>query len=99
MPWKKTTAKKIATDLGIDIDEVRAKQHLMGLIRELRIKRKLTQAEFAKILGVSQGRVAQIESGIGTARLTYDVLFNALKALGYGCKLSPYPQRGISISA
>lgn len=99
MPWKKTSAKEIATDLGIDIDEVRAKQHLMELIRELRIKKNLTQVEFAKLLDVSQGRVAQIESGIGTAKLTYDVLFNALKALGYGCKLVPSPRRGISISA
>lgn len=98
MPWKTKPTKAIAKDLGIDIDEVRAKQHLMGLIKDLRLKKKLTQVDLAHRLNVSQGRVAQIESGIGTARITYDVLFNALKALDYGCKLAPYPQRGVSIT-
>jgi len=32
---------------------------------------------------VSQARIAQIESGIGTAKISFDVLFNILVALGY----------------
>jgi len=36
------------------------------------------QAALAKKLGISQARVAQIESGVGTAKVTFDVLFNML---------------------
>ena len=36
-----------------------------------------------KKLGVSQGRIAQIEAGIGTAQVSFDVLLNVLGELGY----------------
>lgn len=90
MPWKETSAEEIAHELNLNIEEVRQKQKLMKLIKDMRKKKKITQTQFATMLGVSQGRVAQIESGIGTARVTYDVLFRALRALGYDCKILPY---------
>lgn len=93
MPWKEMTAEEIADVLDISIEEVREKQRLMALIKAERTRKKMTQVEFAKILGVSQGRIAQIESGMGTARVTYEVLFDTLNALGYECKILPYVKK------
>jgi len=39
-------------------------------------------------LGVTQGRIAQIESGIGTAKITFDVLLHIFDVLGYEFKIS-----------
>lgn len=50
---------------------------------EFRKEKKLSQAALAKKLELSQARIAQIESGIGTAQISFDILFNILVALGY----------------
>lgn len=83
MAWKEMTLEELAKSLGADITEVREKQKLIDMIHKIRKAKKLSQATLAKKLGVSQARVAQIESGIGTAKVTFDVLFNMLITLGY----------------
>ena len=40
-----------------------------------------------KKLGITQGRIAQIESRVGSARVTFEVLLNLLRELGYECKI------------
>jgi len=89
MPWKETNFEKLAKSLGVNPAEVREKQKLIQCIVEARKEKGLSQTALAKKIGVSQGRVAQIESGIGTAKVTFDVLLNVLGALGYDFKISP----------
>ncbi|MCI5071465.1 helix-turn-helix domain-containing protein [bacterium] len=38
-------------------------------------------------MGVSQSRIAQIESGVGTAKITFDVLLQVLSSLGCDFKI------------
>lgn len=83
MVWKAMSVKEVASSLGLSISEVREKQHLMHLIIKARAAKGLSQAALAKKVGVTQARIAQIESGVGTARVTFDVLFNILAVLGY----------------
>ena len=89
MPWKETDFKKIAKSLGVNPAEVREKQKLMALIVKTRKEKRLSQQALAKKLGLSQGRVAQIESGVGTAKVTFDVLLNILADLGFEYKIQP----------
>ena len=83
MAWKEMTFEELAESLGANITEVREKQKLISMIVKIRKAKKLSQAALAKKLDISQARVAQIESGIGTAQVTFDILFNILVALGY----------------
>lgn len=83
MAWKEMTVEELAKSLGANITEVREKQKLISMIIRIRKAKKLSQAALAKKLNISQARVAQIESGIGTAQITFDILFNILVALGY----------------
>jgi transcriptional regulator with XRE-family HTH domain len=83
MAWKEVSIEELAKSLGANITEIREKQRLVGLIVKTRKAKKLSQAALAKKLGISQARIAQIESGVGTAKVTFDVLFNMLVALGY----------------
>ena len=83
MAWKEISIEELAKSLGANVTEVREKQRLVGLIVKARKANKLSQATLAKKLGISQARIAQIESGVGTAKVTFDVLFNMLVALGF----------------
>lgn len=83
MPWKDVSIEELAETLGVNITEVREKQKLCALIAKARKAQRLSQADLARRLNVTQGRVAQIESGIGTSRMTFDVLLAALGALGF----------------
>ena len=87
MPWKEIELGELAETLGIDLAEVREKQRLIDMIIKIRKAKKMSQTVLAKRLGVSQSRVAQIESGVGTARVSFDVLFHILTALGYDYKV------------
>ena len=87
MPWKEMSIEELAKSLGADVSEVREKQRLMSMIVKIRKGKKLSQAALAKKLGVTQARIAQIESGIGTAKVTFDVLFHILTCLGYDYKV------------
>jgi len=83
MPWKEVTLRELAKSVGANVSEVREKQRLMAMIVKTRKAQELSQAALAKKIGVSQARIAQIESGVGTAKISFDVLFNILVALGY----------------
>ncbi len=83
MPWKEVSVEQLAKSLGADISEIREKQRLISMIIKVRKVKKISQVMLAKKLGVSQARVAQIESGVGTSKITFDVIFNILVALGY----------------
>lgn len=89
MAWKETNFEKLAKSLGVNPAEVREKQKLIGLIVDARKEKGLSQVALAKKMGLSQGRIAQIESGIGTAQVTFDVLLNVLRSLGYEFKIVP----------
>ncbi len=89
MSWKETNFEKLAKTLGINPAEVREKQKLSELISQARKDKGLSQAAFAKKIGVSQGRIAQIESGVGTAKVTFDVLLSVLQELGFDFKIIP----------
>lgn len=66
------------------------KQQLMGLIKAEREKRKLSQEDLAKMLDLSQGRVAQLESKQGSQKISYDVLLSTLDKLGYLYRIIPF---------
>jgi len=84
MNWKEMTLEQLADSLGVNYAEVREKQNLIDLIVKTRKKNGISQGKLAKMVGVSQSRIAQIESGIGTSKITFDVLLNILTMLGYG---------------
>ena len=89
MPWKEMSSDKLAKSLGINAAEVREKQRLIELIVTARKERGLSQSALAKKLKVSQSRIAQIESGIGTSKISFDVLLSVLSMLGYDYKIVP----------
>ncbi|MBI3582215.1 MAG: helix-turn-helix domain-containing protein [Nitrospinae bacterium] len=88
MPWETMSVDELAGKLGVDVAEVREKQRLIRKIVEARKGQKYSQAALAKKVGVSQGRIAQIESGIGTARVSFDVLLKVLSVLGLDYKIT-----------
>lgn len=87
MAWKEISIEELAKSLGANTTEIREKQRLVGLIVSTRKEKKLSQASLAKKLGISQARIAQIESGVGTAKVTFDILFNILVALGWNYRV------------
>jgi transcriptional regulator with XRE-family HTH domain len=89
MAWKEMSVKEIAESLGVNVSEVREKQHLIQMIVKARKSQKRSQATLAKKVDVTQGRIAQIESGIGTAQISFDVLLNILSVLGYSFRIVP----------
>lgn len=88
MPWKEVSPEDLAKTLGINESEVREKQRLIGMIGDVRREKGLSQAALAKQAGVSQGRIAQIESGVGTRNVSFDILFGILSRLGYDFRIS-----------
>jgi transcriptional regulator with XRE-family HTH domain len=88
MPWKEMSVEQLAKSLGANVTEVREKQRLITMIVKVRKAKKMSQAVLAKKLGVSQARVAQIESGVGTAKISFDVIFSILTALGYDYRVT-----------
>ena len=89
MPWKNVNIEELAESLDVNANEIREKQKLIEQIVKARKKASLSQAALAKKVGVSQGRIAQIESGVGTSKITFDVLLNILTVLGYDFKIVP----------
>lgn len=83
MPFKNVDLRALAKELGVNEAEVREKQRLIERIIKLRKQMGIPQAELAKRVGVSQSRIAQIESGIGTSKISFDVLFNIINTLGF----------------
>lgn len=89
MAWKEMTVEELANNLGVNVKEVQEKQKLIQLITRARKANGLSQVALAKKVGVSQSRIAQIESGVGTSKVTFDVLLNILSILGYDFKIVP----------
>ena len=83
MPWETVRLEEWAKELGIDIDELRKKDRLIETIIKTRNKLGLTQAHLAVLVGVSQPRIAQIENRVKIGKVTFDVLFKILAALGH----------------
>ena len=80
---------ELAKSLGVSASEVREKQKLISLIIKSRKDYKISQAALAKKAGVTQSRIAQIESGVGTSKITFDVLLGILAILGFDFKILP----------
>lgn len=83
MPFKAIDLTALAKQLGINESEVREKQRLIERVIKLRKQNGLSQVELAKRVGVSQSRIAQIESGVGTSKISFDVLLNIISVLGF----------------
>lgn len=88
MAFKEMSIEELADSLKVNLSEVREKQKLISIIIKERKAMKMSQAALAKKVGVTQGRIAQIESGVGTSKITFDVLLNVLIALGFDFKIS-----------
>lgn len=96
MPWHTMTNEQLANALGIDLAEVKAKKKLIGQIRRARVASGMSQLELGRRVGVSQARIAKIESGIGTGKITFDALFNILQSLGYEYHVSARPAKKVA---
>jgi predicted XRE-type DNA-binding protein len=83
MPFKEIELKDLAKTMNVSLEEVQEKQRLINKIIALRLQKDLSQVQFAKMVGVTQSRIAQIESGVGTRTVSFDVLFHLLQTLGY----------------
>lgn len=82
--WKIGNARDF---LGLSDEEatyIEIKLTLAENFRELRLKRKMTQAEVARLITSSQSRVAKMEAGEKSVSL--DLLVRALIALGASSK-------------
>lgn len=66
---------------------IRSGEQLSILLRNLRASRRMTQRDLAQRLGLSQPRIAEIESRPG--RITVDQLFEMLQALGASLLITP----------
>ncbi len=87
MAFKTVDLRLLSQELGVNYFEMKEKQRLIERIIKLRAEFGLSQAELAGMVGVSQGRIAQIESGIGTSRISFDVIFHIINALGFNCEV------------
>ena len=83
MPFKKISLEQTAYELGVNYFEIKEKQRLIERIKKLRKEQNLSQAQLAQRIGVSQGRIAQIESGIGTNKISFDVILHIINELGF----------------
>ncbi len=83
MPFKTINPKEVAKKFNVNYLEIEQKQKLIDRIIKLRHEKGLSQTVLASIVGVSQSRIAQIESGIGTAKISFDILLNIFHALGF----------------
>jgi len=88
MPSETVNIADLAKEWGIDYAEILEKQNLIKKIIKRRNKLGLTQGQLADLVEVSQPRIAQIETGIKTYKITFDILFKILKALGCSYKIT-----------
>ena len=88
MTWKEFDLEQWAEETGIDLEELRQKEKLIKKIIKARKEFGLTQKELAHLVGVSQSRIAQIESRVGMDKITFDVLLRVLQVMGFGFSIS-----------
>lgn len=87
MKWKEMTVEELAKSLGVNVHEIREKHRLINLIKKARKEQKLSQLELAQKMGITQGRIAQIESSISTTKVSLETLLSILTTLGYEYKI------------
>ena len=78
--WKLGSADEF---LGLSTEEaayIELKLALSSKLKEKRVRKKLTQAEFARLIHSSQSRIAKMEAGDPTVSI--DLLIKSLLALG-----------------
>ena len=83
MPWQEVNLETWAAELGVDLYELRQKDQLIDQIVTTRTELELTQTQLAKLVGVSQPRIAQIENRVKIGTIKFDALFKILTTLGY----------------
>lgn len=88
MAWEEFDIEEWARKKGVDIDELRQKEKLIKKIIKARKDLKLTQAELAHLVGVSQSRISQIESRVRVDKITFDVLLSVLQVMGFGFSIT-----------
>lgn len=88
MAWKEKSIHSTIKLLGADPDLIREKHILIDLIKKARKEQAITQSQLAKKLGLTQGRIAQIESKVGTYNVTLDILLSILNSLKYTYKIN-----------
>ena len=88
MPWKSVDLDEWADELGINIHELRQKDLLIDRIVKSRKQLSLTQAHLARMVGVSQPRIAQIENRVKIGKVTFDILLKILAVLGHEYKIT-----------
>ena len=82
--WKLGSADEF---LGLSAEEaayIEMKLALSEKLREKRVRKRLSQAEFARIIHSSQSRIAKMEAGDPTVSI--DLLVKSLLALGVSKK-------------
>ena len=88
MPWKKVNLKRWASEMGVDLYEIDQKLKLREKIVALRKELGWTQEELARRANISRSRVAQIETGVRLHKMSFDILFRVLQALGCQYRIS-----------
>ncbi len=99
MPWETVDMEKWAEELGININELRQKDQLIGKIVRNRKRFGLTQSQLAEMVGVSQPRIAQIENRVKIGKISFDILFNILNVLGHDFKITTRKVRDLDLQA
>lgn len=87
MAWKEVSLEQIATSFKIDLQEIKEKHRLIELIKKTRVELGLSQLNLSKKVGVSQSRIAQVESRMGTAKVSFELLLSILRKMGYDYKI------------
>ena len=78
--WKVGSTKEFLNLSDQELEYIEIKLALSQKVRELRLERKMTQEQTAKLLGSSQSRVAKIEAG--DPSVSIDLQVKSLIALG-----------------
>jgi DNA-binding XRE family transcriptional regulator len=79
-------------EIKILFDEHRFYLQVARLIVELRNKSGLSQAQVAKLAGVSQPLLGRLERGDPQRTPTFDTIYKILKVLGYSLIISVKPE-------
>ena len=82
--WKLGSATEFLELSSEEAAYVELKLALSKKLKEKRVRKKLTQAEFARLIHSSQSRIAKMEAGDPT--VTVDLLIKSLLALGVSKK-------------
>jgi len=82
--WKLGSANEFLKLSAEEAAYIELKLALSEKLKEKRVRKKLTQAEFARLIHSSQSRIAKMEAGDPT--VSVDLLVKSLLALGVSRK-------------